>query len=120
MMNEEVKNEIEFEQELRGVFARVVAPQGLKERILAARDGSAQKVLSIEVKPRKVQWHLMARIAATVLMAVGVSGALVVHHYDEQRKAEKAREQLYLALQITHHAFQHVQDRLAEKGQPHE
>ena len=119
-MNEEENNEVEFEQELRVVFARVEAPQGLKERILAARDGSAQKVLSIEVKPRRIQWHLLARIAATALLTAGVSGALFAHHIDEQRKAEKAREQLYLALQITHHAFQHVQDRLAEKGQPHE
>jgi hypothetical protein len=119
-MNDVEKNEVEFEQEMRGIFARVDAPETLKARILAARDGSAQNVLSIEVKPRKVQWHLMARIAATVLLTVGVGGALIEHHYDEQRKAEKAREQLYLALQITHHAFQHVQDRLAEKGQRHE
>ncbi len=119
-MNEIEQSEVEFEQELRGVFARVDAPRGLKERILAARESSAQKVLAIEMKPRRVHWHLPARIAATVLLTAGVSGALVEHHYDEQRKAEKAREQLYLALQITHHAFQHVQDRLAEKGQPHE
>lgn len=119
-MNEIEKNEVEFEQEMRGVFARVSAPQGLKERILAARDGSAQKILSIEVKPRRIQWHLLARIAATVLLVAGVSGALVEHHYDEQRKAEKARKQIYLALQITHHAFQHVQDRLAVKRQSHE
>jgi hypothetical protein len=119
-MNEVEKKEVEFEQEMRGVFARVDAPDTLKALILAARDGTAQKVFSIEVKPRRVHWQLLARIAATVLLTAGVSGALIAHHYDEQRKAEKAREQLYLALQITHHAFQHVQDRLAEKGQPHE
>lgn len=119
-MNEITKTEVEIEQEMRGVFSRVEAPDGLKARILAARDAGAQKVISIEVKPRRVQWHLLTRIAATILLTAGVGGVLVAHHIDEQRKAERAREQLYLALQITHHAFQHVQDRLAEKRQPHD
>jgi hypothetical protein len=118
--NDHEKTDAELEQELQAVFARQDAPAGLKQRILQARESNARKLLSIEHPRKGVQWHLMARLAATVLIAAGVGGALVAHHMDEERKAENARKQLYLALQITNHAMHHVHDRLALKSRSHE
>jgi hypothetical protein len=126
MMNEPPKNnydqsEVEFEDEMRKIFAREQAPSTLKSKILSGRNTAIERKSVGTILPKQIfTWHLALRLAATILLAVGVGGALIWHRYDQERKAEQARQKLYLALQITNHAIHHVQDRLAHKSQPHE
>jgi hypothetical protein len=121
MMSEIEKGEVEFEDEIRKIFARQAAPSTLKSKILSARDNVSERKSVVTIRPKhNFSWHLLQRLAASILIAAGIGGALFWHHYDQERKAEKAREQLYLALQITNHALHHVQYQLAQKSQPHE
>lgn len=98
------------EQLLQRAFERVDAPSGLKQRILAEKDRRALP------SRRQGSWQLMQRLAATVLLTVGITGTLIWHHYQVQQQALAARKQVYLALQITNRTLDHVRNRLAEKS----
>lgn len=102
--------ELGEEQLLRRAFARVDAPSGLKQRILAEKNRLALPM------QRQSSWQLMQRVAATVLLTVGICGTLVWHHYQVEQQALAARKQVYLALQITNRTLEHVRNRLAEKS----
>ncbi len=93
----------ELERELRQAFKRQQAPLSLKRKIMA-RSSSAAKPQS-----HAVLWQ---RLAATLALAAVLSGAAVLHHREEQRKGEAARQQVLTALRITNRALEHMNKQL--------
>lgn len=97
----------DLEQSLRAALAKVPAPAGLTERILArigARRGR-----------RAPWWRIPAvrlALAAALLAAMAVGGVMA---YQGQRRArgERARRQVMLALRITGARLHAVQAQIA-------
>jgi hypothetical protein len=74
---------------------------------------------------RRRQWSgLWMRVAASFLLAAVAGGAGSWAWHDHQAKerarGEEARRQVMLALKITGHALNQVQENLAGHGQPEE
>ena len=100
----------DFEQELREAFARRPAPPSLKRKLMERR--RAQRRPS-----PAVVWQ---RLAATLVLAAVLGGAVEWRHReDERRKGEAAREQVLTALRITGYALNQVNTRLVahDRGQ---
>ena len=100
----------EFERKLRRAMQRREAPLGLKARVLA------------RARERRQAQHgrawMFQRTAVAVVLAV-VFGGFAAYRQAEQRaeerrKGEEAREQVLLALRITHKTLDRVGERLAE------
>lgn len=99
----------EFERELRQAFERRPAPPGLKRRLMEQRNrGRTQRL------HRRVVWG--ERLAASVVLAGVLGGALVWRHAKEVRKGQAAREQVLTALRITSHALHDMNARLAARN----
>jgi hypothetical protein len=96
----------EFEQELRQAFARQPAPPSLKNRILRNRRSRAPQSHA----------HLWQRLAAVLVLTLLLSGGFAWHQRERQRKGEAARQQVLLALRITNHALNHMNQQLAAHG----
>ena len=100
----------EFERKLRRAMQRREAPLGLKARVLA------------RARERRQAQHgrawMLQRIGASVVLAA-VFGGFAAYRQAEQReeerrKGEEAREQVMLALRITHKTLDRVGEHLAE------
>ena len=98
----------DFERDLRSALERRPAPPAFKEAVLRRRQSA------VPVTPA----FLWQRLAASVLLAVSVSGLLTWNRIaQERRRGEEARRQLFIALRITQHAMNDVQARLAARNQ---
>ena len=97
--------ESEFEQELRQALERRPAPPSLKGKILARRRGA-------RLGRRTVLWQ---RLAASLVLAAVLGGAAEwqQHVREERRKGEEARQQVMIALRITGHALEKMNQQLA-------
>lgn len=85
----------EFEAQLRATLKRCPAPDGFAERVLAKSAAPPAAMMQ-----RRSPWRVPVSIAAAVLMSFGAIGAWRQHEA-EQRRAEDAKRQLLLALEIT-------------------
>ncbi len=102
----------EFERQVRFAMQRRPAPVGLKQRVLA------------RARERRLARHgrlwMWQRVAAVVVLAAVVGGFGLYEQSqkraEERRKGEAAREQVMLALRITHKTLDRVGERLAEGG----
>lgn len=93
-----------FEDRLRATLQRRPAPEGFAERVLAR---------TAPLPARARSWRIPVSIAAAVLISFGAIGAWKQHE-EEQRRAEAAKRQLLLALEITSQKLavvHHVLDR---------
>jgi hypothetical protein len=97
----------DFEKELQQALQRRPAPPSLKRKIMERRG-----LLSVE--RRHVHWLVWQRVAAGLLLAAMVGGAVQwkVHRDEERRQGEEARRQVMIALRITGHALNEVNARL--------
>jgi hypothetical protein len=120
-----------FEAKLKDELARVPAPEGFADRVMArvvAQDHAAAmkrgKVLAFRggVIARSRIWMT---IAAAVLIAVATgSGVRVEQHLaqqaaeqrQERAKAELAQQQFALAMQVTSRTLVEVQERIGKAG----
>lgn len=93
----------EFEQELREAFERRPAPPSLKRRLMESR--RARRPLM----PALV-WQ---RLAAAIVLAALLGGGVVWRNAEQQRKGEEARRQVLIALRITNHALNQMNEQLA-------
>lgn len=100
----------EFERELRQAFERRPAPPSLKGRILERRRRQSTERLHHRV----VFWQ---RLAACVVLACALGGALAWHRVAERRKGEEARAQVFTALRIVNHALSLMNAQLADRAQ---
>lgn len=99
----------DLECELRQTLQRRPAPPGLKRRLLERR----QQEHAQRLRRRVVLWE---RLAASVLLAVALAGAVVWHNAEQRRKGEEAREQVLTALRITSRALQQMNAQLAARN----
>ena len=103
----------DFERELQQAFERRPAPPGLKRKLIERRRWSrAQRTHS-----HIVLWQ---RLAASVVLAGILGGALAWRHADEVRRGEAARQQVLTALRITNHALNEVNARLNTRSRSDE
>jgi hypothetical protein len=96
----------DFERELRQAFERRPAPPSLKRKILERRAR-----LKTERRHRRVVF--LERLAACVALTVALSGAFLWHSATERRRGEEARQQVFTALRIAHHALNEMNAQLA-------
>ena len=96
----------EFEQELRQALERRPAPPSLKRKIMARRPQPVRVSYG-----HTVWWQ---RLAASIVLAAVVSGAVIWRQAEERRRGEAARQQVLTALRIAGHALNQVQSQLAE------
>lgn len=96
----------EFEEDLRQAFERRPAPPSLKRKLRERRRAP---------RPRSHAF-MWQRLAACLTLAAVVGGAAVWHQREERRKGEAAREQVLIALRITGHALNHMNQQLAAHG----
>jgi hypothetical protein len=96
----------EFEQQLRDALVHQPAPEGMKQRILAAR--AARR--TVPASPP----HVWMRMAAGFLVAAAVGSGVLWQRHQEYVRGEEAREQVMAALRVTHHALDNVEIKLAE------
>jgi hypothetical protein len=95
----------DFEREVRQAFERRPAPPGLKRKLMERRR-SAQRMHPF------FNWQKLA--AALVLTAI-LSGSLEWRILEQRRKEEAAREQVMMALRITSHALNQMNEHLAAR-----
>ena len=97
----------DFEQELRQALERRPAPPTLKRRIMERRG-----LLSIE--RRRMHWMVWQRVAAGLLLAAAVAGGVQwrMRSLEQKRQGEEARRQVMIALRITGHALNEVNQHL--------
>ena len=108
----------EFEQELRQSLERRPAPPSQKRNLMALRRQHARSRQHFE-------WQKLA--AALVMAAVLGTAALwgghaweqrISQQKEEQRQGEAARQQVLIALRLTSHALNHMNQQLAAHNQP--
>jgi hypothetical protein len=99
----------DFERELKQALERRPAPPSLKRRLMQKRSSLAMQ----RMHSRVVWWE---RIAASIVLAGAIGGAVAWHHTEEVRKGEAARDQVLTALRITNHALNEVNMRLTQRS----
>ena len=99
-----------IEQDLHRALAPKPAPPDLADRVMARIDG--ERPATGGWAGRHVRW--LAAAAAVVLLAGGG-----VRHYEQQRQAaeaERVKEEIRIALQITSDVLSLAQARIQESG----
>ena len=97
----------EFEKELQQGLQRRPAPPSLKRRIMERRG-----LLTME--RRYTHWLVWQRVAAGLLLAAALGGGMEwrLHRQEQKRQGEEARRQVMVALRITGHALNEVNEQL--------
>jgi hypothetical protein len=103
----------DFERELREAFERRPAPPGMKRKLMEKRHSRRTQ----RTHSHTVLWQ---RLAASVVLAGVLGGALAWRHADEVRRGEDARRQVLTALRITNHALNQVNTRLTTRNRSDE
>ncbi len=103
----------DFERELREAFERRPAPPGMKRKLMEQRRWRRTQ----RTHSHTVLWQ---RLAASVVLAGVLGGALAWRHADEVRRGEDARRQVLTALRITNHALNQVNTRLTTRSRSDE
>jgi hypothetical protein len=106
----------EFERELRESLRRQPAPPSLKRKVMELRRQQRTQVrFSRASAGQRSRMIWFERIAASLVVA-SVAGSAVVGHYAiERRKGEEAKQKVFIALRITNHAFQVMNEQLQER-----
>ena len=108
----------DFERELRDAMQRRTAPAGLKKKILLRRaEGPKRRFQG----PWIFQWEpatavLAAMILVVVAAAAGFGEIFLMHQTQERRRGEEAKQQVFVALRITHHALEQMNAQLEERN----
>ena len=98
----------EFEQELLQALERRPAPPSLKRRLMERRRAQPPR-------SHAVAWQRLA--AALVLTAIlAGAGQWTWRAREEKRRGEAARAQVFVALRITGHALNRMNQQLASHG----
>jgi hypothetical protein len=97
----------DFDRELRQAMERRPAPPSLKKKILDRRT----RQRSQRLHSRVLMWQ---RLAASLVLAAMLGGAVLWHNAEQRRKGEEARQQVLTALRITTHALKQMNQQLAD------
>ncbi|MGO8757637.1 MAG: hypothetical protein ACLQG3_05885 [Terracidiphilus sp.] len=98
----------ELERELRQALERQPAPPSLKRKVMERR--WRQRT---ERRSTRMVW--LERLAASVVLAGAVGGALAWRNAEEHRKGEEAKQQVFTALRVTHRALEQMNAQLKEQ-----
>ena len=99
-----------IEQDLQRALARKPAPPDLADRVMARLDGNRRTAVAAPRRHR--QW--LAAAAAVILVA---SGAARYYEYQQQAaEAERVKEEIRVALQITSDVLSVAQARIQASG----
>ena len=110
---EKYEREDELEQELRAGLTPLPAPEGFANRVIArSRELSHARTLSFAAHRKGFPAILRWSVAAVLLLAIALGGALQHHRQQRQIAGERARQQVLLALRITSFTLQAVRDRV--------
>jgi hypothetical protein len=97
----------DFERELRQAMERRPAPPSLKKKIIDRRG----RQLTERLHSHRLMWQ---RLAASVVLAAMLGGAVLWRNAEQRRKGEEARQQVLTALRITRHALKQMNQQLAD------
>jgi len=97
----------DFEKELQQALQRRPAPPSLKRKIMERRGLRT-------IERRHSQWVVWQRVAAGLLVAAMLGGAVQweLRREQERRQGEEARRQVMIALRITGHALNEMNAQL--------
>lgn len=97
----------DFEKELQQALQRRPAPPSLKRRIMERRG-------LVTIERRHSQWIIWQRVAAGLLVAAMLGGAMQwkLRREEERRQGEEARRQVLIALRITGRALNEMNAQL--------
>lgn len=109
----DTKNEFEqLERELRESLATRSAPLGFTRRVLARAEARE--------KSTAARWTLWRRIFAAAVVVATCLALVIGNHYERVRQwqieGEDARDQVILALRITHSTLEEVRVKVEQKG----
>lgn len=96
-----------FERELRQAMERRPAPPSLKRKVMEGRGRQQNERLRF----RSVMWQ---RLAASIVLAAMLGGAVLWRNAEQRRKGEAAKQQVFTALRITGRALQQMNQQLTE------
>jgi len=97
--------QVDFDRQLRQALERRPAPLSLKRNVMERRQ---------RVKAERAHLRLLwlERLAATIILAAILGGALLWRNVEQRRKGEAAREQVLTALRIASHALNQMNQQL--------
>lgn len=95
----------EIDQQLRLALQRYPAPLSLKQKIMERR-------ARVKTARARVRLNWIERLAAAIVLAAILGGALVWRNSERRRKGEAAREQVVTALRITSRALNQMSEQL--------
>jgi anti-sigma factor RsiW len=109
----DTKNEFEqLERELRKSLATRSAPLGFTRRVMAR--------VEAREKSTAARWTLWRRIFAAAVLVATCLALVIGNHYERLRQqhieGEHARDQVILALRITHSTLEEVRVKVEQKG----
>ena len=96
-----------LERELKQSMQRRRPPAGFTQRVMTRLDEEEFGRRSRRQVPRWVPWA----VAASLIIA-GTGGGGWYHQRQQQARAEKARDQLLFALQVTGEKLDHVRSKV--------
>jgi hypothetical protein len=96
----------EFELELKGAMRRKSAPPNLKRAVMERRREARA------AQHRRMAWF--ERMAASLVLAGVVGGAMFWRNAEEKSKGEEAKRQVFTALRITNRALDEMRIQLQE------
>ena len=101
----------DFEKELEQALQRRPAPPSLKRKVMARRG-------ALSMERRHSHWLIWQRVAAVLVLAAMLGGAMEwnLRKQEERRRGEEARRQVMIALRITGHALNEVNEHLAARN----
>jgi hypothetical protein len=97
----------DFERELSAAMRRKPAAASLKRGLMERRRRERAE------QHRRMVWF--ERLAASVVLAGAVGGALAWHSAEQKRRGEEAKQQVFTALRITNRALQQMKVQLEER-----
>jgi hypothetical protein len=96
----------DLELELRAAMHRTAAPPGLKRAVFERhRQARAEQ-------HRRMVWF--ERMAASLVLAGVVGGAIFWRNAEEKRQGEEAKQRVFTALRITNRALEEMRVQLQE------
>jgi len=106
----------EFEQELTRRMRRVDPPEGFMERLLERAEAEVPSRAKVLTMPRRMVFRAWVGGAIAATLVTGVYVGEQVHVRAQERKAEAARQQYEMAMQVTDHALDHTRTSLQKAG----
>ena len=105
----------DFEETLKRSFERQPAPPSLKRKLMERRRRVAQR-RSFPLFAWRGLTASIVSVSLCILAALAIYSGYEQRQAEQRRKAEDVHQQVLLALRITNHALNHMNQQLAAHG----